>query len=84
MRTHCVNNLHKKYGEVVRVSPYEVSFSSLSALRKIYGSGSRFERDDFYQMFDAYDRKVLFSYSSGIDHRGMYISPSQYEKRRYN
>ncbi|KAG2412193.1 hypothetical protein HFD88_009749 [Aspergillus terreus] len=69
MRTHCVNNLHKKYGEVVRVSPYEVSFSSLSALRKIYGSGSRFERDDFYQMFDAYDRKVLFSYSSGRDHR---------------
>lgn len=71
VRTHCVHNLHQRYGEVVRVGPNEVSFSSLSALRKIYGSGSQFQRDDFYQMFDAYGRKVLFSYASGSEHRGM-------------
>ncbi|KAL5363848.1 amino acid permease-domain-containing protein [Aspergillus floccosus] len=40
-RTHCINSLHKKYGDVVRVGPNELSFNSLFALKSIYGAGNR-------------------------------------------
>lgn len=73
-RTRCINNLHKQYGDVVRVGPNELSFNSLSALKSIYGAGSGFQRDKFYRMFDAYGRQVMFSFAFSVDHRG--ISPA--------
>ncbi|KIW84281.1 hypothetical protein Z517_03531 [Fonsecaea pedrosoi CBS 271.37] len=66
---HTVNQLHQKYGPVVRIGPNEVSFNSLSALRTIYGAGSGFERTSFYQMFDVYGRPNLFTFASGKQHR---------------
>lgn len=70
-RTHCIHALHEKYGPVVRVGPNEISFNTLSALRTIYGAGSPFQRSSFYRMFDVYGRKNLFSFSSGVEHRGL-------------
>ncbi|KAF9893533.1 hypothetical protein FE257_010845 [Aspergillus nanangensis] len=67
-RTRCVNRLHKRYGAVVRIGPSEVSFSSLSAQEKIYGPGSAFQKDRFYQVFDSYGRKVLASFPGRTDH----------------
>src|ERR1700759_937169 len=43
-RTIKINELHQKYGPVVRIGPSEISFNSLSALKMIYGAGSGFER----------------------------------------
>lgn len=67
-RTRKVTALHAKYGPVVRVGPNEVSFNSLSAQRAIYGAGSGFERTGFYQMFEAYGRKNMFSFSTVKEH----------------
>ncbi|CAK7234810.1 hypothetical protein SBRCBS47491_009075 [Sporothrix bragantina] len=67
-RTRKMYKLHMKYGTAVRVGPNEVSFSSLAALRTIYGAGSGFERTSFYRMFEVYGRKNMFTFGPGRDH----------------
>ncbi|KAJ5578053.1 uncharacterized protein N7459_007017 [Penicillium hispanicum] len=67
-RTRTIHSLHQKYGDVVRVGPNEISFSSLSALRKIYGAGSGFERTEFYRMFDVYGHQNLFTFAEASRH----------------
>ncbi|KAK1992954.1 cytochrome P450 [Colletotrichum falcatum] len=67
-RTRKIHQLHQKYGTAVRISPNEVSFSSLSALRAIYGAGSGFERTSFYRMFDVYGRQNLFTFAESRKH----------------
>ncbi|KAF2642621.1 cytochrome P450 [Massarina eburnea CBS 473.64] len=67
-RTRSIHALHKKYGTAVRISPNEISFSSLSALRTIYGAGSGFERTEFYRMFDVYGRQNLFTFAEVKKH----------------
>lgn len=68
IRTRTIHTLHNKHGPAVRIGPTEVSFASLSALRKIYGAGSGFERTDFYRLFDVYGRQNLFTFASAEDH----------------
>jgi hypothetical protein len=67
-RTRIINKLHLKYGTAVRIGPNEVAFNSLSALRTIYGAGSGFERTPFYDMFDAYGTKNLFTFYGAKEH----------------
>ncbi|GLI72971.1 hypothetical protein PoHVEF18_001157 [Penicillium ochrochloron] len=68
VRTQTIHSLHRQYGNAVRIGPNEVSFSSLSALRTIYGAGSGFERTVFYRMFDAYGRQNLFTFAGTKQH----------------
>ncbi|KAH6887004.1 putative benzoate 4-monooxygenase cytochrome P450 [Thelonectria olida] len=68
VRTRLIHSLHEKYGTAVRIGPNEVSFSSLSALRAIYGAGSGFERTEFYRMFDVYGRQNLFTFAGVKPH----------------
>jgi hypothetical protein len=67
-RTHTIHALHKLYGPVVRISPTEVHFNSITALRTIYGAGSGFERNGFYAMFNVYGKRNLFTFASVADH----------------
>ncbi|KAK2754602.1 benzoate 4-monooxygenase cytochrome [Colletotrichum kahawae] len=67
-RTRTIHRLHQKYGPAVRIGPGEVSFNSLSALRAIYGPGSRYGRTYFYRMFDVYGRQNLFTFHSTQKH----------------
>ncbi|KAK1848962.1 benzoate 4-monooxygenase cytochrome [Colletotrichum chrysophilum] len=67
-RTRTIHRLHQKYGPAVRIGPEEVSFNSLSALRTIYGPGSRYGRTSFYRMFDVYGRQNLFTFHSTQKH----------------
>jgi hypothetical protein len=67
-RTRTIARLHSKYGPAVRIGPNEVSFNSLSALKTIYGPGSRFGRTAFYRMFDVYGEQNLFTLHSSQDH----------------
>jgi hypothetical protein len=67
-RTREIWRLHQRYGPVVRLGPNEVSFNSLSALRTIYGAGSGFERTRFYDMFDVYGTKNLFTFHGVKEH----------------
>ena len=41
-------NLHEKYGKLVRTGPNEVSVSDLSAIKLIYGAGTKFRKSDWY------------------------------------
>ncbi|KAN0089739.1 putative benzoate 4-monooxygenase cytochrome P450 [Hyaloscypha variabilis] len=63
-RTRTIHALHQIYGPIVRIGPNEISFSSLSALKTIYGAGSGFERTSFYRMFDVYGEQNLFTFAS--------------------
>lgn len=67
-RTPAIHSLHQEYGTAVRLSPNELSFSSLTALRTIYGAGSGYERTSFYQMFNVYGRQNLFTFASPRAH----------------
>jgi cytochrome P450 len=69
-RTRTLKSLHDSYGPVVRIGSNEVSFSSLSALRTIYGAGSSFERTSFYRPFDVYGEQNLFTFGPKSAHSG--------------
>jgi hypothetical protein len=40
--------LHHRHGPLVRTGPNEVSVSDLSAIKKIYGAGTKFRKSDWY------------------------------------
>lgn len=67
-RTRMIDQLHGRYGPVVRIGPHEVSFNSLASLRTIYGPGSQYGRTSFYRMFDVYGTQNLFTFHSTIEH----------------
>ncbi|KAL6364456.1 hypothetical protein LRP88_01857 [Fusarium phalaenopsidis] len=67
-RTPTIQQLHSKYGPAVRIGPNEVSFNSLTALKTVYGPGSRYGRTAFYRMFDVYGEQNLFSFHSVEEH----------------
>ena len=67
-RTRRIYALHQIYGPIVRIGPNEISFSSLSALKTIYGAGSGFERTAFYRMFDVYGEQNLFTFGPVKEH----------------
>ncbi|KAI6751203.1 hypothetical protein HG530_014117 [Fusarium avenaceum] len=68
-RTVYIHELHKKYGPVVRVGPNEVSFTSIAALKEIYGSGgSGYDKTEFYDLFQVYGRRTMFSTLVKGDH----------------
>ena len=53
-----VHSLHQKYGPVVRLSPNEVSFTSLDALKEIYTSGgSGYDKTELYTLFMQFDTR---------------------------
>jgi hypothetical protein len=66
--TRTIDQLHQKYGPVVRIGPNQLSFSSLGALRTIYGPGSKYGRTSFYRMFDVYARQNLFTFHGATEH----------------
>lgn len=67
-RTRAIHALHVKYGPVVRIGPDEIHCNSLNALRTIYGAGSGFERTWFYNMFDVYGKRNLFTFHTVKEH----------------
>ncbi|RVX71306.1 hypothetical protein B0A52_04880 [Exophiala mesophila] len=60
-RTVWLDGLHVKYGPVVRVSPAEVSFNSVEALKEIYGIKSQYSKSHFYDMFVYYNERNTFT-----------------------
>ncbi|KAI1405764.1 cytochrome P450 3A13 [Hypoxylon fuscum] len=68
-RTRYVHSLHQRYGPVVRIAPNEVSFASLEGVKEIYGSGgSGFDKTEFYNLFQFYGRRTMFSTLKKDDH----------------
>ncbi|KAF2094901.1 cytochrome P450 [Rhizodiscina lignyota] len=52
---------HEKYGSLVRTGPNELSISDLSAIRKIYGPGSKFRKSDWYSVWQGHRKFDLFA-----------------------
>ncbi|KAF5596460.1 benzoate 4-monooxygenase cytochrome P450 [Fusarium pseudoanthophilum] len=68
-RTVYIHELHKKYGTVVRIAPNEISFTSIDALKEIYGSGgSGYDKTEFYDLFQVYGKRTMFSTLVKGDH----------------
>ncbi|KAJ9504293.1 hypothetical protein LTR99_005777 [Exophiala xenobiotica] len=60
-RTVVIDQLHSRYGPVVRVSPDEVSFNNYEGLREIYGIKSTFSKSSFYDLFVYYNTRNTFT-----------------------
>jgi len=61
-RTFWIQELHEKYGPVVRLSSNEVSFATADAVREIYMSGgSGYNKTPFYSLFTQFGTRTLFS-----------------------
>ncbi|KAI9771949.1 MAG: hypothetical protein M1839_002582 [Geoglossum umbratile] len=57
-----VQNLHQRYGAVVRLAPNEVSFATHNAVKEIYASGgSGYDKTEFYSAFERFGIRNLFS-----------------------
>ncbi|KAK8124878.1 cytochrome P450 4A21 [Apiospora kogelbergensis] len=68
-RTRYVHRLHLRYGPVVRVAPNEVVFASAEGVKEVYGSGgSGYDKTEFYDLFQVYGRRTMFSTRNKQDH----------------
>ena len=52
--------LHAKHGKLVRTAPDEVSISDLTAIKKIYGAGTKFRKSDWYSVWQGHRKFDLF------------------------
>lgn len=52
--------LHNKHGSLVRTGPNEVSVSDLSAIKTIYGAGTKFRKSDWYSVWQGHRKFDLF------------------------
>jgi len=53
-RTKTIHEMHKKYGNIIRIAPNELHFSGEEAMKVIYGAGTVFSKPAFYDLFVAY------------------------------
>ncbi|KAK7952620.1 uncharacterized protein PG986_008348 [Apiospora aurea] len=68
-RTQYIHRLHLQYGPVVRIAPNEVAFASAEGVKEIYGSGgSGYDKTEFYNLFQVYGRRTMFSTLNKQDH----------------
>jgi cytochrome P450 len=52
--------LHKKHGKLVRTAPNEVSISDPTAIKLIYGAGTKFRKSDWYSVWQGHRKFDLF------------------------
>ncbi|KAL2675845.1 cytochrome P450 family protein [Phyllosticta citricarpa] len=53
--------LHAKHGNLVRIAPNEVSVADLNAIKKIYGAGTKFQKSDWYSVWQGRRKFDLFA-----------------------
>jgi Cytochrome P450 len=68
-RNDKIKEWHKLYGSVICIGPGEVSFSSPSLMREIYGTSGKYTKSDFFDHFMVYGERSLFSLGPYWDHR---------------
>ncbi|KAK0659902.1 Pisatin demethylase [Lasiodiplodia hormozganensis] len=56
-----VIELHNKHGNLVRTGPNEVSVADLSAIKKIYGAGTKFQKSEWYGVWQGRRKFDLFA-----------------------
>ena len=63
-----IDDLHKKYGPVVRISPSEVAIADLQSLKEIHKVGSDYVKSEFYLKFVGFPKPGLFSMTNKRQH----------------
>lgn len=58
---HVMIALHRQHGALVRTGPNEVSVSDLSAIKSIYGAGTKFRKSDWYSVWQGRRKFDLFA-----------------------
>ncbi|KAK8216419.1 cytochrome P450 [Phyllosticta capitalensis] len=53
--------LHEEHGNLVRTGPNEVSVADLKAIKKIYGAGTKFQKSDWYSVWQGRRKFDLFA-----------------------
>ncbi|GFF77359.1 hypothetical protein CNMCM6936_002355 [Aspergillus lentulus] len=59
-RIYFVHHLHEKYGPIVRISPNEVSISSIADFKEIHRIGAGFLKSEWYSKFVMSQRPGVF------------------------
>ncbi|ORY14583.1 cytochrome P450 monooxygenase-like protein [Clohesyomyces aquaticus] len=71
-RIFYIDNLHKQYGPIVRLSPSEVGIADLASFKEIHKIGSKFLKSTWYQRLANFPKAGLFTM----------IDPRQHGPRR--
>jgi len=53
--------LHEKHGSLVRTGPNEVSVADPTTIKMIYGAGTKFEKSDWYSVWQGHRKFDLFA-----------------------
>ncbi|KAF2637187.1 cytochrome protein [Massarina eburnea CBS 473.64] len=68
-RTEWVEELHQRYGNIVRLSPNEIQFSSIKAVKTIHSYRKVFPKSAFYSYFtSAYKVQSVFNTTDLVTH----------------
>lgn len=62
--------LHKKHGNLVRTAPNEISVADLTAIKTIYGAGTRFRKSSWYSVWQGHRKFDLFAERDEKIHAG--------------
>ncbi|KAH8889042.1 cytochrome P450 [Thozetella sp. PMI_491] len=68
-RSHYVHRLHQKYGSVVRISPTEADFCSISAKQQIYTVKDAYNKAKWYEWFVGSNKASVFAIRDPEAHR---------------
>ncbi|KAL1305752.1 hypothetical protein AAFC00_007333 [Neodothiora populina] len=60
-RIFYIDNLHEKYGPIVRISPTEVAVSDVAAFKQIHGVTGKYQKDIWYQKLTNFPRLSVFT-----------------------
>lgn len=53
-------DLHRQHGKLIRIGPNELSVADPSAIKKIYGHGTKFRKSDWYSVWQGHRKFDLF------------------------
>lgn len=67
-RIFFIDELHQKYGKVVRIAPDEISVSDINGFRQIHSTTNKFNKDKWYEELTIFPRHSVFTMQTGKTH----------------
>lgn len=67
-RIFYIDDLHKKYGPIVRISPKEVAVADPAAFKQIHAVSSKFTKDIWYEKLTNFPRLSVFTMRNPREH----------------
>ena len=67
-RIFYIDSLHKKYGPIVRLSPFEVGVSDLNGFREVHKIGTKYLKSTWYQRLANFPKAGVFTMIDPREH----------------